>query len=529
MSVSQLRDSFFSPFVVAIFYVLLVVAGLAFLGKRNALFVAGDAGTKLLQTRDFVEHKFKAFNCIYPGKSIDPQEEFFPFWAPFAYKLNGNCEYVFPVFLAIFDTPAYLVAKGAGFFLLSSVASIGILFLVWGISNRLGLSRREVAVTLWITALGIGLPSYAFNPNEPAVTCFFSVLAIYFFLKETNMYYILSGIAIGCGLLLRPDAILTGVALGLSMLLFYPPPWKNKVSNMVFFGLPVTIFAAVLFLVNLKLFGHPMGVRSQEVQGMETDLFVRMASLASYLFGNSEAVFVRTPIFILALLLGPGFVLRKKYEPFARMEINPRLLTAGMCVLCVILVIPFLWTNPNHGGPRFGERHLFNAYPLLAILAGYVLARLRLPTIANRILFVLVIVAIAFTARANFQGFKGSMNLQRVRAQDSARLIQATETGSVIILRHFYLGDMIYSSFHDRIYFVAENDPKFVRLENRLRAHGIKSYYVMHSRAPFRGTLSDESGKPMTFPETMVPPGTILKSVGDDKGTELFELRRYDL
>ncbi|MCE9597985.1 MAG: hypothetical protein K8S54_08455 [Spirochaetia bacterium] len=529
MTVSKLRDLFSSPrFVIAVF-IFLILTGLAVLASRNALFVAGDAGTKLLQTQDFVAHDFKSFSCIYPGKSIDPEEEFFPFWAPFAYKLNGNCQYVFPVFLAAFNTPAFLLAKGAGFFLISALASIGIIFLVSGIGSTLNLNQRERAIVLWIAALGIGLPSYALNPNEPAISCFFSLLAVYYFLRETNTCYVLSGMAVGVGLLLRPDAVLTGAALGLSMLIFYRVPFSQKLGRLIRFSVPIVFFAGVLFLVNFALFGHPMGVRSHEVEGMETHVAVRLASLMSYLFGNSEAVFVRTPIFILAIFLCAALLLRNRSAIFSEITATPRVLTLILCVVIVIFVIPFLWTNPNHGGPRFGERHLFNAYPLLAILSGVFLTRVKLQIWPARILVVLVVASVVFTSRANLQGFKGSLNLQRVRALDSMALIKGTEPNAVVILRHFYLGDMIYASFLDRVYFVADNDAKFAKLEARLRSQGVRSYYVLHSRAPFRGTISDASGKEMHFPETMVPQGTFYKSVSDDRGTELWELRRYDL
>ncbi len=467
---------------------------------------SGDAAYKYLQTRDFIRSGGAGFACEYPGRALDPTFRWFPFQEPMAYVIGENCFYVFPFQLVFVFAPFYLGLGNFGFYLVSVLSAWGILLVTFFLGGRLGLDENKRSYLVWFSFSAYGLVPYALGMNEFALTGLLALVAVYLALGTGTVSAALGGLCVGIALQFRVESALLGCTIPAAMALTGAGGrWRRAVV----FGAIFAVCFIFFIYANYAVFGHPLGLRGivfmEGQAGSATD---RLLRLFRYWIGQPTAVFVNTPVFILFV---PVLWLLAR-----RRARNPGLALLALVALSYGLVVPLLVAN--YPGAQFGERFLFNVYPLFAVLAFFAFeleipgarwrGRIAAVALAGTVLYTGVYLRFAYGVDRAFH--------------ETSRVLEAGARGSqAVVFRNHAMVNGAFAHFYERPQFLAVEDVEFSGLVDRLRAMGIRTIVVGHSAPQFRAEFKMHA--------EITPPGFTFKSRSADLGNEFIELRRFEL
>ena len=98
-----------------------------------------------------------------------------------------------------------------------------------------------------------------------------------------------------------------------------------------------------------------------------------------------------------------------------------------------------------------------------------------------------------------------------------------------LILRNFSLNVFfLLEKDPERLFFLADNDGKFLELTKALEKHGIRRFAVVHTRIRGEVRLPDRKGA-YHLPPDLVPPDFHYKHATEDLGNEWLELKIFSL
>ena len=476
----------------------------------------GDAAYKYLQVKDFINGGYRGFACDYPGREIDPAFQWFPFQEPMAYIIDGQCFYVFPYQLIFVYLPFYLLAGNVGIYLVSLLTGWLILLMIYRIGGQLGFDEPHRAGLVWFSFAAYGLLTYALGMNEFALTGLLALTAAYCALLPGVLPAVFGGICVGIALQFRAESALLGCTIPAAIWLFAPDDGRRS-RAVVFFAVFALILGA-FFLANQAVFGHPLGLRGIVfIEGQQQSVLDRLLRMLEYWAGRPTAIFINTPVFVLVPLALWALFRPGSDSPGGDQRAYLRMF--GMIAVSYGVVVPL--AVANYPGSQFGERFIFNVYPLLGILAFSVLVggwfpgsvslwirRVAILLVAGTVLYTGVYLG---TARYVDRGF-----------HTTSRLMEAGAEGTeVIIFRNYVMVNGAFAHFHARPGFLATDDESFHELIARLRAHDVKRVTVAHSSPAYRAHLG--------LDPNFVPVDFQYVSRSDDLGNELIELRRFEL
>lgn len=516
---------------------------LDFLARRNsalglsalfllALFVwyypgeapSGDAAYKYLQVKDFVRADFSSFACDWPGSRFDPDFAFFPFQEPMAYIIEGRCFYVFPYQLVFVYLPFFLAAGTVGIYLVSLLAGWGILALTFLAARRIGLDEARASQAVWFSLAAYGLATYALGMNEFTLTGLLALGAVVCALGRSFWQAAAGGLAIGIALQFRAESALLGCTIPAAVWLFATDE-RRRGRALVFFAVFATVLG-LFFAANQAVFGHPLGLRGIVfMEGQADTLVDRLIRLGEYWAGRRTALLINTPVFlfifpVLWRVLRPGSAVGSTASAspveVAAPEYRAGLRIMALTALSYAVVVPL--AVANFPGAQFGERFLFNVYPLLALIAFQVFPLNVFGAWARS-----WIAGVLLAGTLLYTGFylRLAYVIDRGFHATSEMMAAGTADTGAVIFRNYVMVNAAFAHFHERPQFLAVEDERFLELVGMLRKAGVRTIAVGHSSPAYR--------KQFNMNPKLVPDGFAYESRSEDLGNELIELRRFTL
>jgi len=464
---------------------------------------SGDAAYKYLQAEDLVRSGFTTFQCYYPSQDIDPDLIYIPFLEPFLYKIKSGCYYVFPYALAIINAVFFLLAGGAGLYLVSVLGGMAILFLLYRLGTLTHLPPHERSLFLIFSLGAYGFYNYGLGQNEYTLSAALATLAIYGTVRADLRGALLAGLATAVNLQLRPESGLLAVLLPAAYFLVRREVRLPLISLLAF--LPGVL---LFWLGNELIFSNSMGLRGIVFMDYQPPgILDRVQRLAEYWFARPTSLLLQTP-----LLLGGLF---SWWQVKKDGDAGWRLRLILLCCLGYMIVIPL--AVPNNPGPQFGERFLFNVFPSLGLLAWHGLRRFRLHPAGATVILVLWIYT---TSMAMIQ-LAAARRMDHEVYATSELLRRETKPSQAVILRSHILANGIFAHYRENRYFLAMSPERFNGLIALLRRQGIKDIAVVHSKQLFR--------KLYGMDDRFLPAPLEYETESRDLGNDLFELRLYRL
>jgi hypothetical protein len=283
-------------------------------------FFHSDAQIKLYQTVGFVDNGPGFFGCSWIGKEIDPEHTYFPFDFPWSYKANSpDCQFAYP-FLFPWVMHIFYPLTGIDFIGQIPVLMNFLTILLAGLILR-NFDISWIGISLATVILYFSSLSHtALQYSEISFANLFLVFSIYCYVmfqkKEMSILSLLSGLAAGFVLVLRPENIFL-------LLIFYGFVFfseiestfiqKMKINKIpsftIFFILGGLISFSIISLINYVEYGHILGIRGLFVTKELTkfDLVHKWKLIQLAVMGSSMQLGIVTSL--PALIFFPAFSL----------------------------------------------------------------------------------------------------------------------------------------------------------------------------------------------------------------------------
>ncbi len=520
-----------SPWGMVILAALVYLGVLSMFEKQG--FWVIDNSNKFLQLQAIIENGYTDYSIPWDGAAVDPELVSNPMPHPFSQVRDGRIYSIFsPVFAVVSSIPyrffgfpgLYIVPWLGGLLALAALVKI--------IHGPMG--GKLPAVNLAVFIAGICTPmwfySCAFWEHTPAVAlCMWSLYFLFQYLRRGEIsQLVLCGVLAMFGVYFRDELYLfCGVLAVLAVL--YGPEAKGKTALVIAGAMIVTAVPLWLFqgwaigapfgfhlgshllsasgmaehlsqrpqvVYNLLIMSTPNVIGSVLVSlpflvfffwnpGLPKKNFLVMVpvlagiglvsasfSLWGYVFADSPGMWMykSNGLFSTVPILLPGLVRLRETKDTIRQPSPQRLihmLALGYAVI-YCLAAPELGSTGIHWGNRF----LLVLYPILSIPAAVNLIKWygfsKRPGGRLTHYLVIAVILMTFTAQAN------AVRLLHLKKQFSHRVNRemAVRPEEVIIANYWWIPQEIYSQYHTKLLFYAENSSEFNRLTTLLREKG---------------------------------------------------------
>ncbi len=256
--------------VIAALVALFCVIGLALLPPDT--FFDCDGGSKYILARAFLTHDPGFPALPYPGRSIDPDQEFFPIDEIFALRAGDYVLSAFPIYFPILSAPGLALFGMRGLHLVPILgAALALLFFA-RIGQSVGWSRRWSLGGIALLALATPFAFYAsaFWEHVPALALILAGMAVFFGGGEarTAPRMLAAGLLLGLSAILRPEC--AWAAAGVAFACFVGriegrwhsdpvtpalPGWTGLIALVAGIGAGI----AALGSLNHFVYGHAIG------------------------------------------------------------------------------------------------------------------------------------------------------------------------------------------------------------------------------------------------------------------------------
>ncbi len=467
--------------------------GLLLFGRKDLEIVYGDSGLMYLQTRQLLAARFTNFAFDYPGRDLDPQNEFIPYRKPFLVNVGGEAYIDFPPYFPLLAAP-FLAAFGyAGLYLPGFFGLAATLLLLLACARFAGLGRAGQSMVLLLYGLAGTAPlyNYIFHEYPVALACWTG--ALFFLLRLEHQQFrapaaFAFGALGGLAVVFRMELAVPVAAAGMAYLLIVRErPVAFAVWSLGGFLLPVS----ALLIGNQEIHGHPLGLRYAMTIAENTNPDSRWQIVYGLLFSDVRGLFFQSPFFSTLCL-----------APFARVQRAGRLLL----VLTGVAFLTVLASAPNHGD-HIAPRYLFGLFAPGCILTVLIVRDWKWTRLRRALsLFVLILAILSF--RSHYKSYTWIRNsdtaaravLEKIRMVE-ARHIVFEEYGSPLNLQNL---------FQEKVFLVAEDAAKKNELARRLREAGAGRWAMV-------GAIQGPAPDPQAFYENLKTRGWPLADLRPER------------
>ncbi len=231
---------------------------------KNAFFIC-DNGCKFIQMKSLILSDYKDMAINAPGLSIVPSLKFAPFLHPFFTGINQKIYSVFSITFAFLSSFPYQLFGMVGLYIIPLISFFIMLPAIWLITGLLSETRMVRPISLIFVAFctPVWFYSLTFWEHLPAAT--FVIWGLYYFLrfilKDKIKDLLISSVFWGLAIYFRDNLLILPIVISIILLLFH----KNKLRNIIRFGLFYMITVLPLFLFQWITLGNPLGAHVTSV------------------------------------------------------------------------------------------------------------------------------------------------------------------------------------------------------------------------------------------------------------------------
>ena len=498
----------------------------------------GDQGVKYLQIESIAEGHPWLSN---KAEEIDPERNFYPLRAPFAFTEGGRIYSVYLNPITYLAAPAFRVAGVEGCTWLTVMSAVGIALAAAALGHSV--TRRSLdSVALGIFVL-VGTPVWfygaVFWEHAPAVFPGLVATAILCRERITTFSVTLAGALTGFAAASRPEAAMYLAAVVLAWAIatrnLRKPAWLLLVAILVWLALNTALRGASftehlrlnyisvdVFLESRRSYAERLlggflassggtnlqmmipglaasaGVlvfvgliagRAVWVAACSLGVVVVIASAVPALLsardGSTQLTGLLSSCPLVALgLLFSGAVARRGFSRAAR----PAEQRASFLSLTVLLFLSAaIALTPNDGGNQWGARYLLYAYPLLSLIvlaffrSSFVPASATLRTLAGAVL----VVAVATSLTVQAVGVRNYIDMIQNKTSALARITELP--GRYVLTPLWFVPQeaALLSVANDKIFLLVQSPSQLGSAISKLAQAGQESFaFVESSRTP---------------------------------------------
>ena len=507
--------------------ITLLLLLLSWWGMSSLIFFNSDTGLRFWQARELIAHHWQTFAIDYPGRALDPDLQFVPFYCAYS-VLQGKVFFDITPFVPLL---ASFLLPWMGSFGLAIVPVLsGVLAAIgtYKLAKLSGLSRPYLV--LWSSVLATPLFFYTLQlwDHSPAVAC--AVWGVYGvasgIMKRRWQPVLGAGVITAVGIGQRPELYLFALALAGSLLIVSRLNWRFVAAlagggiigilpiwwaQYIWVGNPF----GMAFAPHLFHYGRPEAY-AFVCQGFSSSL--KISRFLLYVGGHDPQSFIaallalvslfllifalrlpklRKPwLFLVILLLSfvgyllwgsmlwknplPGLLTTFPLAGFSLAYLDQardRSASRSVYQLVFFTALFFLagmiifW--PTYGGDHYGGRYLLPVYPLLIFLAFYVYEAYEGERPLQKSLQILGVGLLVIAVSLQIL----SIRLLILNQQKNVAVYNAIADlpANVILTNHPFL-PTTFSSLEDKIFMYVDEEADFSILVPRFVNAGISRF-----------------------------------------------------
>lgn len=466
----------------------------------DEIFFSGDAGPKVLLTKQFASGKFQV-DLDLPAESWVLNlwaSGLYPFDPPFAYNINNRYYIQYHFIFPLISAPFYALFGWRGLYIipLTSIWIIWWRFYVVCLRLRLGITSISLGLATVIFASPLTLYSAMYWEHAIAVCLAFYGLSIILIppaQELTKSQAILSGILIGLSVWFRQELLFLIVTI---CLLFYASSKLNLIFKQKQIIIVSMLLTVALFLgINQIAYHHPLGIYSiplginslpagKEINESGTikelsdsgtiNVFWACERIARYfiVFVNlNKRLFVFFPITIFPILYILRFIIKNK-------KIKPNIKFLFLIWLANIFAVALVgW----EGGKEWGARYLLILIPLISLIAIMTLnslIKIRTSSLRSTIITIFLLL---FAGGLYINTYLGTIRLSRdykQRVLPALKFLQ-TKRNPIVAVAHEFISQELEAAFSEKVFFLTKNNDELRRLGSVLLGQGYEEFLYL--------------------------------------------------
>jgi hypothetical protein len=420
---------------------------------RDGAFFSGDGGIKLLASAQFARGEWTTEMRLpaQPWEAAIWGRGYFPFRPPFAYEIAGRQVFGVPLVFSAASAPFYAWLGYRGLYLLPLAALFVIGIRTQLLTRRLGLSVGASTLVYGSLLFGSFLTLYSATFWEHLPATALASLGLATVLEDWKAPVGLrsaglSGGGLGLSAWLRPEGFCLAL---LAVLVWAYPAWRrHRWGPWLSFSSATAAMLALFVLVNLALYGHPLGTHALQVLQAPDD---RLAQAWVHLRLMAWGVLRFAPVSVLLIYLAIR-LLGVVRQPQAA-SVFYAVVVSALFVPGIALIVP------NEGGLQWGPRYALAIVPLVCWgvgLAWDTASRAVGPT-ERRWLVAAAVVLVGYGVWLN--GWNGTRELARnyrERVQPAIERVRRSEIDQVVVADQFIAQEMASLMGDKRFYLLSE-------------------------------------------------------------------------
>ena len=358
-------------------------------------FFGGDPGVRFIAALEAAAHPSRPFEVDVPAVGGVAEPAFMEWqFTPHGNHAHALASPLFPILIA----PLIALMGPRGAYVIPAVSLVLLVPVMTAIAGRLQV-RGPRSLPGWAIALLSPLVFYALEcwEHTPAVLGIATGWLLMLPDAAGRSRPVAAGLATACAVLLRPEALWSGIALGAATL---AGPGRRRAA--LVFGLSILLALLPIGLAYVVHFGSPWGPHvTANVEIMQQSwLGTRVDIARAWLFTwqGRDSLWAAFPVAALALGAPP---------------VTP--LTRTLWLLVAVPLAAAILSAPNVGGAQWGPRYLLGIVPPLLLLAqhasvGLLQRRGAIRWLTTAVTVVAVVAGLAAT-RSAYRTMRGSKRL----------------------------------------------------------------------------------------------------------------------
>ncbi|HEY9668490.1 MAG TPA: hypothetical protein V6C91_16895 [Coleofasciculaceae cyanobacterium] len=457
----------------------------------DEVFFSGDAGPKLLLTKQFASGNFQ-IDLDLPAASWVRNlwsSGLYPFEAPFVYNINNQYYTQYYFIFPLFSAPFYALCGWRGLYIIPLVSTWIIWWRFYVVCQhfRLGNLSTSLGLATLIFASPLSLYSAMYWEHAPGITLAFWGLSIILVPTAQGLSKkaaILSGILIGLSVWIRQELIL--FVLALFLWIWISNQQKFVLKRKAIFSVSMLLAVGLFFVLNVIVYKHPLGTYSISLginstpsgevytDSVATKRFWQGISLFFKVLANLvRRLFLYLPITIFPIFYTLLLFCRKKTS-----KIQPIINVLGWMGLPILLAVPLTGWD---GGTEWGPRYLLMLVPLIVLMATIVLnylLRIHRSNLRSISLAGFIILLITGTY---INTYRGTIVLKRNYEQVVLPALQfiRTNRNSVVAVPSSHIPLGFVSIFNEKVFFLVKSNEDFQKLSLALLEQGQRRFLYM--------------------------------------------------
>jgi hypothetical protein len=434
------------------------------------VFFSGDGGVKVLLTKQFARGALHV-DLRLPAETWVREiwdEGFYPYGAPYIYEKDAGYFASFPFYFPLTAAPLYALFGFRGLYLIP-LLSLWLLWLIFRqVCRRLGLSDSDVSIALVVLIFASPLTLYGaiYWEHTLSVLLAFSGIAVVLIPpteKTSRGRAVIGGVLLGLSAWFRPELLL--IVFIMCLLAFTPSGSTRFSKNRLYFVLPSLLMVSLMVVVNLAVYGHPLGVHSAQVLD-DLSLRNRILDPLVNLLWLAFGMFAFFPVAILALpsMLTASLSRRSRVSP------NTKL----MSVLCLAFLVAVPFMLPNSGGKQWGPRYLLILVPILTLLVLQRLNSVRsAPSPSTRNVGIVIFVSLlaAGVALNTYVGIDGLRKDYQQRTYPALEFLRQ-HSSAIVSVCDQYLPQELEAVVGEKVFFAVRGTEELLELSALLQEQG---------------------------------------------------------